>query len=205
MKEQFYVRNKFLYLYEMTSAVFGKEIERLVLSTGGDVFKKAYKRDLKKISSSFNSFHQSFDLFIKLEDNEVIRIEVKSNRASIKKAKSLSLADRAYKEEDFKGEFHFQQLKPGFSHVFVLVGICSNAVLYYVLNSDELKSLSLSPQHKGSGTRDVNDDNFEGQVFITMKGLEKYRCDDEGLLSQMVLEKYNELNRETVLKIAKKF
>ena len=196
LKEQFNARNKYLYLYEMTSAVCGKEVEEIVLKTNEDEFKKACKDNLP--ADGYSSFNKQFDLFIDLGDKGIIRVEVKSNRASSNSAKATSLTSKAKKKKEFEDKnrsFHFQQLKPACSHVFILVGIYSDAISFYVLNSDELKTFNLSPQHKG-GKTDKNDPDFEGQVSISVNDLSKYGPRKD--LLKRVKEKYKKLSKETI-------
>lgn len=202
LKNDFSKRNKYLYLFEMTPAVCGKEIETFILNLD-DRFKKAQKKELAEIDKSlYSSFNKQFDIYIHSKD--IIRIEIKSSRASLDKNANESLARRAESKSRFKGEFHFQQLKPGYSHIFILVGIYSDSLSFYVLNSDELKALKLSPQHAGSKIKNKNHEDFEGQVFVSSDAIKSFEC-KKGQLRIKVETKYKALSKETQTRIGNKF
>ena len=143
-------------------------------------------------------FKSQFD-FICYNGTNKYKVEVKACRANAESKidaddfSSSSLTSRAYTYDETineKFQFHFQQLKPGFCDVFIFVGVCTDRILYWVLTSNELRTAGgLSPQHPTTGTRDVNNPTFEGQVYKTITDYEEYLVEDDDILDK-IIEKF---------------
>lgn len=175
--------NQYLYLFDMAPRTFGQTWGETYISNLFPQFQKATKENLADVYPSFDG---EFDLWI-----DGIRVEVKACRANSTKTKG-SLSSRAYSHEDainanFK--YHYQQLKPSCCDVFIWIGVCKDALTYWVLTSDELvKTGKLGSQHRNENTGVAGAEVFEGQVFMTEDELKPFLVDEADILSK-VLEK----------------
>lgn len=177
IKDGYFQRNKYLYLYDMAPRTFGQTWgEKHIRSLFPQIL-KATKENLVNICPDFNG---EFDLWY-----NKIRIEVKACRANSTKS-SGTLSSRAYLhseayESNFK--YHFQQLKPSCCDVFIWIGVCRDTLLYWVLSSqDLLQTGKLGPQHRNEHTGLAGFKIFEGQVFMTEQELSPFAVNEANIL-----------------------
>ena len=80
-----------------------------------------------------------------------IRVEVKASRAVAYRTKGR-LIEKALESNSLKQfDMNFQQLKPGYCDVFVWIGVWLDAIRYWVLTAQEVRSLQgLGKQHAKS-------------------------------------------------------
>lgn len=182
-------QNQYLDLFDMAPRTFGQTWGEQHIRKLFPEFLKATKENLSTIYPAFDG---EFDLWI-----DGIRVEVKACRANSTKTKG-SLSSRAYSHEEaisanFK--YHYQQLKPSCCDVFIWIGVCKDALLYWVLSSNELKETGkLGSQHRNENTGVVGAMVFEGQVFMTEEELKQFLVSEEELLNK-VKEKGNKNDR----------
>ena len=214
MYDDFKRRNPYIRAFEMTPRTFGetwieKNILRLFPIQNGQGLVKATKTQIyggARTTPLFpgyldplgKTFKSQFD-FICCDGDFRYKVEVKSCRANAEKKiggdyfSSSSLTSRAYTYEEALQEnfqFHYQQLKPGFCDVFIFVGVCTDRILYWILTSDELRNCGgLSPQHPTTGTRDINNPTFEGQVKKTINEYSSFLTEEDDILDE-ILGKY---------------
>ena len=78
---------------------------------------------------------------------------------------------------------NFQQLKPGCANVFIFIAVWKNAIKYWVLSSDDIKTNKYfsKGQHRGN--------IGEGQLWITDKNInsfDKYEAKPRDLLKAII-------------------
>lgn len=211
MYEDFKKRNPYIFTFEMAPRTFGETwVEKNILNLfplrNGKGFVKATKAQVeggKRTIGAFpeyvdplgKKFRSQFD-FICYSHTGKYKVEVKACRANADgdiiddEFSSASLTSRAYTfDEAVKSnfQFHFQQLKPGFCDAFILVGVCTDRILYWIVTPDELRNAGgLSPQHPTTGTNDINNPTFEGQIYKTIKDYEKFRVDEKDILNEII-------------------
>lgn len=175
--DEYIQRNQYLELFEMAPRTFGETWgEKHILS----LFPQFVKATKENVSSLYPNFDGEFDLWL-----DGIRVEVKACRANSTSTKG-SLASRAYLHSEaiangFK--YHYQQLKPSCCDVFIWIGVCKDALIYWVLTSTELLQLGkLGPQHRNENTGISGISVFEGQVFMTEEELEPYLVEESDIL-----------------------
>ena len=203
--KKFKDRNRYLYVYEMAPRTFGETwLEKRILekNPGTDDRKliKAKKKDVNQLIKGYldplgKSFSSQFDLLCIDGDNKY-KVEVKACRATSPDQDSLdvfsdaSLTSRAYSYEEALNagfQFHFQQLKPAFCDIFILVGVCRDQILYWVLTPEELrKKGGLSTQHPRKGIDDPNDPQYEGQVFKLITDYDEFKVEENKLLDTII-------------------
>lgn len=179
-------------LYELSPRAFGQNWGEKQIRDLFPSFLKATKGNLKDKDSAFSG---EYDLWL-----DGIKVEVKACRAN--RPGTGSLKGRAYSHEQAKKanfEYHFQQIKPSCADVFVLIGVCRDALLYWVLTSQEIKTFSkFSSQHRTE--RKGNADAYEGQLFLTEKDLAPYRTKEAKIEEQVRKKAANEpLRQEEIL------
>lgn len=209
-------RNPYLKAFEMAPRTFGEtwmenKILELFPFQNGRGLIKATKARVEGGSRTIGAFpgyrdplgkvfKSQFD-FICYNGAEKYKVEVKACRANAEgeipqdNFLSSSLTSRAYTYSEAVNEnfqFHFQQLKPGFCDVFILVGVCTDRILYWILTSDELRMAGgLSPQHPTTGTKNISDSTFEGQVYKTIADYEDYLVEEDDILNS-IIKKFTE-------------
>ncbi len=176
-------RNKYLSLFDMAPRTFGQTWGEQHLLSLFPEFTKATKKNLENVYPSFDG---EFDLWY-----DGIRIEVKACRANNTKNQE-SLASRAYLHSEAKAagfQYHYQQLKPSCCDVFIWIGVCRDEILYWVLTSEELKTIDgFGPQHRNINTGIDGIEVFEGQVFMTEEELSPFQVSEADVL-KMVIKK----------------
>lgn len=149
-------RNKYLYLFEMAPRTFGE--------TWGQQHLNELVPELdipsKKLDQQYSG---QYDFWY-----DGISIEVKASRA-VKRKSGGSLLEKALLSDSPEGfDMNFQQLKPGCADVFVFIAVWKNAIRYWVLSSDDIKTNKhfSKGQHRGNVG--------EGQLWITDKNIDDF-------------------------------
>lgn len=177
--------NQYLYLFDMAPRTFGQTWGEQHIKKLFPEFVKATKENL---ATRYPNFDGEFDLWI-----DGIRVEVKACRANSTTTKG-SLSSRAYTHDEaiaanFK--YHYQQLKPSCCDVFIWIGVCKDALIYWVLTSEELQQTGkLGSQHRNENTGVEGAEVFEGQVFMTEEELKQFLVSENEILVK-VKEKGN--------------
>lgn len=174
---QFQKSNPYLPLYDLSPRTFGQNWgEEKIRSLFPD-FIKATKENLKAKDPSFSG---EYNLWL-----DGIKVEVKACRAN--KPGAEALKERAYSLEEARKanfEYHFQQIKTSCADVFILIGVCRDQLLYWVLTSKEIQTVrKFSTQHRTEtkGKEDI----YEGQVFLTEKDLAPYQTEETKIEEQV--------------------
>lgn len=154
MRNRYIERNCFLHIFDLTSRRFGDTWAYSQL--------KSIIPEIRKPSRELDPSYGSgeYDAFL-----DGIRIEIKSSRA-VDLDSAASMSEKAL-ASDSKKRFlmNFQQIKADLCDVFVWIAIWRDAIRYWVLSSQEIKS---SPyyskgQHRGNvgeGQLHVRNDNI---------------------------------------------
>lgn len=150
--------NPYLHVYNIAPRIFGDIWAREHLMDIDHRFQLPSKQIDKKYSGEY-------DLYL-LKNKKLIKIEVKTSRASNKKirgspeSKALSFKSR----EPFW--MNFQQLKLDIADCFVFIGVWADKILYWVLTNKEVKTHPIiSHQHRGG---------IEYQIGITEKNIKQF-------------------------------
>lgn len=164
-------RNKYLYLFEMAPRTFGE--------TWGQQHLNELVPELdipsKKLDQQYSG---QYDFWY-----DGISIEVKASRV-VKRKSGGSLLEKALLSNSSDGfDMNFQQLKPGCADVFVFIAVWKNAIRYWVLSSDDIKTNKYfsKGQHRGNVG--------EGQLWITDKNIDdfdEYEAKPRGLLKAII-------------------
>ena len=149
-------RNKYLYLFEMAPRTFGE--------TWGQQHLNELVPELdipsKKLDQQYSG---QYDFWY-----DGISIEVKASRV-VKRKSGGSLLEKALLSNSSEGfDMNFQQLKPGCADVFVFIAVWKNAIRYWVLSSNDIKTNKYfsKGQHRGNVG--------EGQLWITDKNIDDF-------------------------------
>ena len=154
LRDAYIERNCFLYVFDLTSRRFG--------DTWAYGQLKSIIPEIRKPSRELDPSYESgeYDAFL-----EGIRIEIKSSRA-VDLGSAASMSEKALASDSEKRFLmNFQQIKADLCDVFVWIGVWRDAIRYWVLSSQEVKS---SPhyskgQHRGNvgeGQLHVRNDNI---------------------------------------------
>lgn len=202
--ENFLKRNPYLNVFEMAPRTFGETwLEKRIINlfpyknkTGFEKATKAKVMGGKRTVAAFPNysdpmgkpFTSQFD-FIFHNNNRCYKIEVKACRAIAKSddIANSNIVSRAHTFNTAKKsnyQFHFQQIKPGFCDAFILAGVCTDKILYWILTSDELiKAGGLSPQHPTSGIKNIKDPKFEGQIYKSISDFSAFSVKENELIN----------------------
>lgn len=185
IRNDFIVRNRYLYLFELAPRTYGQSWGEKHLLTLFPQFTKATKANLVNV---YPQFRGEFDLWL-----NGIRVEVKACRASSTDTVA-PLSERALlHEEAYKSGFkyHFQQLKPSCCDVFICIGTCRDQLLYWVISSRELLEVGkLKSQHRKQYTNSTDSAIFEGQVFMTEQELASFVVAEHDILEAVCQKAY---------------
>lgn len=199
-------RNPYIETFKMAPRTFGETwLENRIISQfplkNNIGLMKAKKKDVNREFPNYRDplnkeFGSQFD-FICFRGTEKYKVEVKACRANSKtpidRLGTSSLTSRAYSYKealDSGFRFHFQQIKPGFCDVFILVGVCTDVILYWVLTPKELlQEGGISPQHP-NGISNVNEPRFEGQVYKRITDYQDYLVEENEILNA-ILDKFS--------------
>jgi hypothetical protein len=164
-------RNKYLYLFEMAPRTFGE--------TWGQQHLNELVPELdipsKKLDQQYSG---QYDFWY-----DGISIEVKASRV-VKRKSGDSLLEKALLSDSSEGfDMNFQQLKPGCADVFIFIAVWKNAIRYWVLSSDDIKTNKYfsKGQHRGN--------IGEGQLWITDKNIndfDEYEAKPRDLLKAII-------------------
>lgn len=174
ISHEYQERNKYLELFELAPRTFGE--------TWGEKHIRELFPELKKETKEENKdFNGEYDLKLGKK-----RIEVKACRANSIRAGG-NLASRAYSHMEAKAsgfKYHFQQLKPSCCDIFIWIGVCKDALLYWILTSEELlKTNRMGSQHRNENTGVKGTQVFEGQVFMTEEELAPFYVQEKDILN----------------------
>lgn len=154
LREKYISVNKYLDLFELAPRIFGQ------------IWGEKHIKDLDSRFEKPNrvldpQFNGAYDLWI-----QGVRVEVKACRA-YDEDKSGSLVSRALHFDSNKHFWmNFQQLKPDTCNVLIFIGVWTDKVVYWVLNSNEAKaSPHISHQHRGG---------IEYQIGITERNIREF-------------------------------
>ncbi len=172
--------NQYISLFDMAPRTFGQTWGEQHIRNLFPEFMKATKENLADLYPDFDG---EFDLWV-----DGIRVEVKACRANSTTTKG-SLASRAYSHEEARNagfKYHYQQLKPSCCDVFIWIGVCKDALIYWVLTSAELQRTGrLGSQHRNENTGVAGAEVFEGQVFMAEEELNPFLVDEKEILSSV--------------------
>lgn len=154
LRDAYIERNCFLHIFDLTSRRFG--------DTWAYGQLKSIIPEIRKPSRELDPSYESgeYDAFL-----EGIRIEIKSSRA-VDLGSAASMSEKALASDSEKRFLmNFQQIKADLCDVFVWIAVWRDAIRYWVLSSQEVKS---SPhyskgQHRGNvgeGQLHVRNDNI---------------------------------------------
>lgn len=149
-------RNKYLYLFEMAPRTFGETWGQQHLNELVPELDIPSKKLDQQYSGQYDFWYVG------------ISIEVKASRV-VKRKSGGSLLEKALLSNSSEGfDMNFQQLKPGCADVFVFIAVWKNAIRYWVLSSDDIKTNKYfsKGQHRGNVG--------EGQLWITDKNIDDF-------------------------------
>ena len=164
-------RNKYLYLFEMAPRTFGETWGQQHLSELIPELDIPSKKLDQQYSGQYDFWYDD------------ISIEVKASRV-VKRKSGGSLLEKALLSSASEGfDMNFQQLKPGCANVFIFIAVWKNAIKYWVLSSDDIKTNKYfsKGQHRGN--------IGEGQLWITDKNInsfDKYEAKPRDLLKAII-------------------
>lgn len=164
-------RNKYLYLFEMAPRTFGETWGQQHLSELIPELDIPSKKLDQQYSGQYDFWYDD------------ISIEVKASRV-VKRKSGGSLLEKALLSSSSEGfDMNFQQLKPGCANVFIFIAVWKNAIKYWVLSSDDIKTNKYfsKGQHRGN--------IGEGQLWITDKNInsfDKYEAKPRDLLKAII-------------------
>lgn len=171
LRRNYVSENRYLDLFSLAPRVFGQIWgERHLMDLD--------RRFQKPVRSLDPEYEGQYDLWL-----EGIRVEVKAARA-IHTRKRGALATKALRwgaEAPFW--MNYQQIKLDMCDVFVLIGVWTDKISYWVMSNDEVKHNDyLSHQHRGG---------IEYQIGIRERNIQEfdeYRV-EASALAQMIIEK----------------
>lgn len=161
LRNEYYERNKYLFLYELAPRTFGE--------TWGQDHILTIEKRLKRASKLFDpNFDNEYDLWY-----DGIKIEVKASRAALKQPGG-NLVQKALPYNSSKPfDMNFQQLKPSLCDVFIWIAVWRDTIIYWVLSSNEVQNNAFysKGQHRlsdGEGQLWIKDTNIKYfDVFLT--------------------------------------
>ena len=150
-------RNKYLYVFEITAPrTFGETWAQRHLNE--------VVPELKRPSTTYDAnYSGQYDFWY-----DGIKIEVKASRAVRRKSGDSLIIKALSSDSKYGFGMNFQQIKPACCDVFVWIAVWRDAIRYWVLSSDEIKSNRYysSGQHRGNvgegqlWLKDTNIDDF---------------------------------------------
>lgn len=180
LKEEYLIRNKYLFLYNLSSKVFGTSWgEKHILSIVPEL-----KKPSKFVSGSFK---KEYDLFY-LEN--LIRIEIKASRA-VENIKGFSrgIFEKALSYQDllsdkYKFWMNYQQIHPLLCDVVILIAVFTDYILYWVISSKELLENKYYKDFQHRGNKN------EGQIWVSNENYKEFNqfiSEEKNLLSNVIL------------------
>ena len=168
------VRRKYCDLYKWEARSF-------VLTWGEShirgLFPELIKATKRKIINRYPDFAGEFNLW-----SGGIRVEVKACRAYSTGADE-NLTQRAYlhKEAVNAGfRYRYPKLNPSCCDVFILIGVCLDELVYWVLSSEELLNHNkFVPQHR-NGNAGLN--SIKGRLSVTEEEMRSYCVAEQDIL-----------------------
>lgn len=157
IRNSYLERNKYLYVFEITAPrTFGETWAQRHLNE--------VVQELQRPSTFYDpEYSGQYDFWY-----NGIRIEVKASRAVRRKSGDSLIIKALSSDSKYGFDMNFQQIKPACCDVFVWIAVWRDAIRYWVLSSDEVKSNRYysSGQHRGNvgegqlWLKDTNIDDF---------------------------------------------
>lgn len=194
LRDEYFLRNPNLDKFEMAPRTFGQ--------TWGEDWLKKEKDGILIDPPKKDGYTSQFDLWLPTENNEGIKIEVKSSHVADKDPER-TLIEKAYKkpqgtEEEISNaikklnfEMNFQQLKPSCCDVFIWIAVWLDDIDLWVIPSSKIvmrpknaprrkpKDSIVSPEGKlYMGTQHQGGKGGkvpEGQIFVTNNHYEDFK------------------------------
>jgi type I restriction/modification enzyme len=157
IRNSYLERNKYLYVFEITAPrTFGETWAQRHLNEVVPELQRPSTLNDPEYSGQYDFWYNG------------IRIEVKASRAVRRKSGDSLIIKALSSDSKYGFDMNFQQIKPACCDVFVWIAVWRDAIRYWVLSSDEVKSNSYySPgQHRGNvgegqlWLKDTNIDDF---------------------------------------------
>jgi len=151
LREEYVSGNRHLHLYELAPRIFG------------EIWAQQHIRDLDKrfekpSRANDPEYEGQYDLLLKSN-----KVEVKAARAINTKVRGSLVSKALQRASSAPFWMNFQQIKVDAADVFIFVGVWVDAIVYWVLSRNEVKTNSyLSHQHRGG---------IEYQIGITPKNI----------------------------------
>ncbi len=207
IRDEYFKRNPNLDLFEMAPRTFGQ--------TWGEDWLKKKKEGILTDPPQKDGYTSLFDLWLPTENNEGIKIEVKSSHVADKDPDRI-LIEKALKkpqgtEEEISNaikklsfEMNFQQLKPSCCDVFIWIAVWLDDIDIWVIPSSKIVMRPKNaPRRKPKDSIVLPDGKLymgtqhqggkggkvpEGQIFVTnnhYKDLQQYRASIETLIEKI--------------------
>lgn len=207
LRDAYFSRNPNLDKFEMAPRTFGQ--------TWGEDWLKKEKEGILKEPPKKEGYTSQFDLWLPTENNEGIKIEVKSSHVAEKDPDCI-LVEKAYKKpqgtEDevskaitkLNFEMNFQQLKPSCCDVFIWIAVWLDAIDLWVIPSSKIiMRPKNTPRRKPKDSIVLPDGKIymcnqhkggkggkipEGQIFVTNNhytDLQQYKVSLESLIEKI--------------------
>lgn len=207
LRDSYFHRNPNLDKFEMAPRTFGQ--------TWGEDWLKKEKEGILTDPPKKDGYTSQFDLWLPTENNEGIKIEVKSSHVADKDPDRI-LVEKAYKKpqgtEDeisksikaLNFEMNFQQLKPSCCDVFIWIAVWLDDIDLWVIPSSKIvlrpknaprrkpkDSIVLPDGKLYMGTQHqggIGGEVPEGQIFVTNKhyeDLQQYKVSLETLIDKI--------------------
>lgn len=157
IRNSYLERNKYLYVFEITAPrTFGETWAQRHLNEVVPELQRPSTLNDPEYSGQYDFWYNG------------IRIEVKASRAVRRKSGDSLIIKALSSDSKYGFDMNFQQIKPACCDVFVWIAVWRDAIRYWVLSSDEVKSNRYysSGQHRGNvgegqlWLKDTNIDDF---------------------------------------------
>ncbi len=162
IRDEYIARNMYLYIFEIAGPrTFGEQwaqghLKELV----PNLIKPSKKHD--------TNYSGQYDFFLKCENGDEIKIEVKASRAVDADSRE-ALAVKALPWGSTKPfVMNFQQVKPKCCDVFIWIAVWRDVIRHWVLSSDEVESNTYysKGQHRGN--------KGEGQLHLKKDNIQEF-------------------------------
>lgn len=207
LREEYFRRNPNLDKFEMAPRTFGQ--------TWGEDWLKKEKDGILIDPPKKDGYTSQFDLWLPLDDDNGIKIEVKSSHVADKDPERI-LVEKAYKKpkgtdedvskaiENLNFEMNFQQLKPSCCDVFIWIAVWLDDIDIWVIPSSKIVMRPDDAPRRKRNASIVQPDGTlymgtqhqggkggdvpEGQIFVTnnhYKDLKDYKVSLDALIDKI--------------------
>lgn len=172
IRNSYLERNKYLYVFEITAPrTFGETWAQRHLNEVVPELQRPSTLNDPEYSGQYDFWYNG------------IRIEVKASRAVRRKSGDSLIIKALSSDSKYGFDMNFQQIKPACCDVFVWIAVWRDAIRYWVLSSDEVKSNRYysSGQHRGNVG--------EGQLWLKNTNIDDFNEYEVGvreILSKIV-------------------